>query len=84
MTDYRTALRAKQAQEEITAAAGAKLRELTGGGPMGTTPEHVKKGRIYLAAKATYAAEFAKLREVNAAFVKDHGKRRDEERRSRR
>jgi hypothetical protein len=69
-TDYPEA-KAKSLELEAEAErTGKALKALSGGGPMGMTPEGVRSTSEWKAAKREWDTAFAALRNFNAVYVK--------------
>jgi hypothetical protein len=58
--------------ESIASAAGDRLKSLSGGGAMGLTPDSVKIGAEYRAARLEYEKAAARLRAFNAYLLKEY------------
>lgn len=56
--------------EADAAAKGRALAALSGGGPMGLTPDHVRASPAWREASAAYAEAFQALRRFNQGFVR--------------
>ena len=73
--------------ERAAKEAGAKLSNMSGGGPMGLTPDSVKQTDAWRRAHAGYNSAHAALRAHNLHFTKEYKKElaahRDAERMSR-
>lgn len=69
--------------EAIATDTGKALRALSGGGPMGLTPDSVRATPEWQAASKAYAQAFYALREFNMANVKKFAKDIRAERRAR-
>ena len=70
MNDYAEAKTRAVELEAETERTSKALKTLSGGGPMGLTPEAVKATTEWKDAKRAYDVAFAALRNFNAAFVK--------------
>ena len=78
---------AKEHSERLDAEAtrlGRALRALSGGGPMGITPDHVRATPAWRSAKREFDAAFAALRNFNAVFVRRFKREMLQERRAKR
>lgn len=80
---YANAKAAGEALQARVDAAGAALGALSGGGPMGLTPDDVKASPAWRTAKAAFDQAFARLRRFNAGFVKTYRAEIKAERRAR-
>jgi hypothetical protein len=71
---YESALSAKLAIEAIHARASDELRAISGGGPMGLTPDSVKQSSEFRSAKSKFDHCHVRLKQFNAAFIKQYGR----------
>lgn len=80
----RTYAQAKERQARLDAEcsrAGRALKALSGGGPMGLTPEGVRATPAWKAAKRAADVAFAELRKFNATYVRRYKREIAEDRR---
>lgn len=74
LSSYWSAMISKREIERIHAKASEELRALSGGGPMGMTPDKVKQSPEYRAALSCFNYWQARLCQFNAAFLKAYGR----------
>ena len=68
--NYETAREEKRRLEAISANASAVLKALSGGGPMGMTPDSVKATPEWQAARKASDKAFNDLRAFNQHFIR--------------
>lgn len=84
LSTYAAALSTKADIEAIHTRASDELRALAGGGPMGLTPDSVKQSPEFKAAQSVFNYWHARLRQFNAAFIRQYGKQYHAELRAKR
>lgn len=78
---FEQALAAKCDIERLSRDASDRLRALSGGGPMGLTPDDVRASPEWRAAKADFDEAFSVERAFNQAFLRAFGRQYREMRR---
>lgn len=83
MTSYPKAKELRDRLEAEVARTGKALREISGGGPMGLTPESVRSTQKWKTAKREANTAMAELQEFNTVFVRRFKKEIAQDRKTR-
>lgn len=79
--NYAEAKKRKAELEAESDLTGRILKELSGGGPMGLTPESVRSTKKWKAASRAYSSAFAALRAFNKVYIRRFKKKIIQDRR---